>query len=293
MKSVPPMPSIAQVGPLGVVQMPRLWCKVLLDAKGQLAEGYFASGPGFDKRMLDGIEINQEVATAYLRDNLPTYPEFEAWILEQKGGSLSSAMVQQVNESILGYTSTEERLRPYKQGIGLDPDFPTTAYHWLIELDDWKQFHTCLMAGGEGIAKWVPFAVEARGPLGVVQLPRLWSKVLLDARGLLPDGYVPCGNGLDRMVLEGLSVERDPVVDFLTQNLPTYLEFEQWIKGQRDPITEDEVDRVNSQILGHVSPRRAAILEATGMDPNLDETRAHALNRYDDWAEFHRAVIGG
>lgn len=292
MKSVPPIPSVAQTGPLGVVQMPRLWCKLLLDAKGQLAEGYWPSGQGFDKRMLEGIGVNQEAATAYVQESRPTYAQFEAWILAQKGGALPPETVQQVNASILGFTPKEERLRAFKEELGLDPAFPTTDYHWLIEMDDWKQFHTCLMADGEGVSRVIPFAVEARGPIGAVQLPRLWSKVLLDARGLLAEGYHPCGNGLDRVVLEGLSLSRDAALDFLTHHLPTYLEFERWIVAQRGPVTEDEVGRVNAQILGHVAHRRDAILEAAGMDPNLNETRAFVLNRYDDWVEFHKIAVG-
>ncbi len=289
MKTVPPMPSVAQKGTLGVVQMPRFWCKVLLEVKGQLAEGYSASGAGFDKAMLNGLEIDQEVATQYVRDNLPTYPQFEEWVLRQKGGTLPAASVQMVNERILGYTSTEERLRPFKESVGLDPDFPTTAYHWLIELDDWKQFHVRLTAGG-GATKRIPFAVEARGPMGAVQLPRLWSKVLLDAKGLLAEGYVACGNGLDRMALERLSLQREEVVGFLAEATPTYLEFEQWIASQHGPVWPEEVQRLNAEILGHDSPRRAAILDAAGMDPNLNETKAYALNRYDDWAEFHKII---
>ena len=59
-------------------------------------------------------------------------------------------------------------------------------------------------------------AVAAKGPLGVVQLPRLWSKVLLDQRGLLPEGYYPCGLGFDKIVLDGLGLDREEVLAFLT-----------------------------------------------------------------------------
>ena len=43
------------------------------------------------------------------------------------------------------------------------------------------------------------------GPLGVLHLPRFWSKVLMDAKGVLHEDYPACGAGFDQMVLDGLS----------------------------------------------------------------------------------------
>ena len=60
------------------------------------------------------------------------------------------------------------------------------------------------------------------GPLGAIHLPRLWSKVLLSAKGVLEDGYSECGQGFDQMVLDGLKVDRDAAVSFIKDNLSTY-----------------------------------------------------------------------
>ncbi|HET7813341.1 MAG TPA: hypothetical protein VFL13_03080 [Candidatus Baltobacteraceae bacterium] len=36
---------------------------------------------------------------------------------------------------------------------------------------------------------------DVAGPLGVMRLPRLWSKLTLAAHGKLPDDYDECGPG--------------------------------------------------------------------------------------------------
>ena len=54
MDKIVPLIGSAEVGPLGVLHLPRLWLKVSLDGKGALAEGYPAVGTGFDQMVLDG-----------------------------------------------------------------------------------------------------------------------------------------------------------------------------------------------------------------------------------------------
>ncbi|MHB1842900.1 MAG: hypothetical protein ACYCO4_07240 [Sulfobacillus sp.] len=132
-------------------------------------------------------------------------------------------------------------------------------------------------------------SVESKGPLGVVQLPRLWSKVLLDAKGLLPDGYHPCGNGFDRVVLEGLGLDREAVVTFLTDHLPTYPQFETWVVSQVGPISDHTKATINDAILGFAPKpeRRAEIIERLGLPADHPATTMVELNTLDDWAEFH------
>src|SRR5881227_1039447 len=50
------------------------------------------------------------------------------------------------------------------------------------------------------------------GPLGVLQLPRMWLKVSLEQRGLLATGYPGIGKGYDQMVLDALGLKADAVV---------------------------------------------------------------------------------
>ena len=89
-KTVPLIGS-AEVGPLGVLHLPRLWLKVSLDSKGALADGYPAVGQGFDQMVLDGLGLKKEAVVDFIARNKPTYIQFEAWIKEQPGTRLDSA----------------------------------------------------------------------------------------------------------------------------------------------------------------------------------------------------------
>ena len=82
-----PLISSDLAGPLGAIHLPRLWSKVLLSAKGQLEDGYDECGMGFDQMVLDGLGIDRDSAVSYIKGNLPTYPQFESWVLAQRGGS--------------------------------------------------------------------------------------------------------------------------------------------------------------------------------------------------------------
>ena len=74
------------------------------------------------------------------------------------------------------------------------------------------------------------------GPLGVLHLPRFWSKVTLDAVGQLHADYPACGAGFDQMVLDGLGVgvlDKDETLAYISENRPSYTEFEQWILDKK------------------------------------------------------------
>ena len=88
MAGVIPTISSGVKGPLGVLHLPRFWSKVLLDAKGQLHSDYPACGAGFDQMVLDGLGLDKEETLAYISTSLPSYTDFEKWILAKKGGSL-------------------------------------------------------------------------------------------------------------------------------------------------------------------------------------------------------------
>jgi hypothetical protein len=136
-----------------------------------------------------------------------------------------------------------------------------------------------------------PIPVYAKGPLGIVQLPRLWSKVLLSAQGRLREGYSACGDGFDRVVLEGLGLDREEVVQYLTSERPSYFAFEAWILAKKGgTIPAEAVQSINDYILNRVLPeeRRTPFKERSGLPLDLNETLIAQLNTYDDWMEWHR-----
>lgn len=134
------------------------------------------------------------------------------------------------------------------------------------------------------------------GPLGVLHLPRLWSKALLAAQGALADGYKDIGPGYDFMVLEGLGIDPDKARQFIRDSKPTYSQFEQWVR-QYPGVKLDKANifRINASIAGycHEDDVRQEILTAGGLaDDGSVNPGAIDLNNLDDWNTFHAALTG-
>ena len=133
-----------------------------------------------------------------------------------------------------------------------------------------------------------------KGPLGVLHLPRLWQKVSLEAAGKIADGYPGIGAGYDSMVIAGLGLDAEAVRSYITNEKPTYTQFETWIQAQEGATLEaDAIGALNDSIAGynHDADTKAGILAATGLSEGPDD--AINLNNLDDWQEFHAAEIAG
>jgi hypothetical protein len=130
------------------------------------------------------------------------------------------------------------------------------------------------------------------GPLGVLHLPRLWQKMSLGAVGKLADGYANCGPGYDMMTLDALGVDRDALVSFVSDNKPTYVQFEKFIAGNATKLNDASIAELNAAITGyqHTDATRQSILAAAGL-PDGTPTDAVNLNNLDDWQEFHSAEL--
>ena len=131
-------------GPLGVLHLPRFWSKVLMDAKGVLHEDYPACGAGFDQMVLDGLGLDKDATLAYISDNSPSYPQFEAWVLEQSGGSLDQGAVSELNAAIAGYNHDDDTRGGILGASGIDDDGSILDAVNLNNLDDWYELHASL-----------------------------------------------------------------------------------------------------------------------------------------------------
>jgi hypothetical protein len=132
------------------------------------------------------------------------------------------------------------------------------------------------------------------GPLGVLHLPRLWLKVSLESVGKLAPGYPGAGKGYDQMVIDGLGLNRDAVINFIKQNKPTYPQFEAWVKQNATKLDKGSVDKLNSAIRGYIhdDSTRKSILGASNIPDDGGACKdAVNLNNLDDWKEFHEAVL--
>lgn len=144
MAGIIPTISSGVAGPLGVLHLPRFWSKVLMDAKGVLHEDYPACGMGYDQMVLDALGLDKETTLAYIADNSPTYPQFEAWVLEQSGGSLDADAVAKLNAAIEGYNHDDDTRKGILDANGLEDDGSILDAVNLNNLDDWCEFHASL-----------------------------------------------------------------------------------------------------------------------------------------------------
>lgn len=139
-----PTISSGVAGPLGVLHLPRFWSKALMDAKGVLHEDYPACGGGFDQMVLDALGLDKDATLAYINANSPTYPQFEAWILEQSGGSLDADAVAQLNTAVTGYNHDDDTRSSILTASGIADDGSILDAVNLNNLDDWHEFHASL-----------------------------------------------------------------------------------------------------------------------------------------------------
>lgn len=131
------------------------------------------------------------------------------------------------------------------------------------------------------------------GPLRLKHLPRLWIKTLLSAAGRLPEGYKDIRPGFDYVVLEGLAIDPDVARDFIFNNRPSYLAFEQWIREQPGvDISPENIAKINEAIVRgkKVPEARLQILQECGLPEDTPLEDGIMLNNLDDWRAVHERV---
>lgn len=129
------------------------------------------------------------------------------------------------------------------------------------------------------------------GPLGAIHLPRLWLKLSLASIDALPEGYDECGMGFDAMTLSALGLDRQKTIDFVRQQKPSYMEFEEWVvaNGKTDAAT---IERHNAAVRGynHADDLGRDMRSASKIKKESVKD-AVSLNTVEDLDEFHRRHI--
>ena len=292
---VPMISSICK-GSLGVCQLPRTWWKTLTRAVNLLDSAYPDNSGGLDAWCLQAIELDIDETYDYLRSELPDYVTFERWILDRKDNQLPAARVDRFNE-IVKY---RRHIRPHKitetyADIGFDPDVDTyTSALLLNTLQDWHLFHANdYNSDQHDIPANISPLVSSIdvGPLDVMQLPRTWYKVILEAKGLLNSDYPACGGGLDQRVLDALGLEREETLAFIRDNRPTYMAFEFWVIDRIKEVDRAKVDAFQTLMLNreHSEPKRTDIHELTGCDRSISS--GVLLNHLEDWRYAYDVTI--
>ena len=140
-----PMISSGTAGPLGVLHLPRLWLKVSLEEAGKLAAGYPGIGRGFDAMTCAALGLDEQAVKDYIRQNKPTYTQFEAWV-KKNAKNLTPEAVEKHNAAVRGYNHDDET-RKGILGACAVPDDAAAAKDAvnLNNLDDWNEFHQAVL----------------------------------------------------------------------------------------------------------------------------------------------------
>ena len=133
---------------------------------------------------------------------------------------------------------------------------------------------------------------DTAGPLGAIHLPRLWTKLTLASAGLLPQGYDECGKGFDQMTLDDLGLDRQKTIDFIKNNRPKYIAFEEWVVAQNGgSISPDRIRKHNEAIRGynHADDLAGKMRNSSGIK-NASIKDAVTLNTIEDLDDVHAQV---
>ena len=139
-----PLIGSSEAGPLGAIHLPRLWLKVTLSASGALHDDYDECGAGFDQMVLDGLGVDRDAALDYLKSNMPTYPQFEQWVVDQNGGSIDQSVVDTSNAAITGYEHGDDIVSAISDAAATNADHAIKDAVTLNALEDWNDIHASL-----------------------------------------------------------------------------------------------------------------------------------------------------
>jgi hypothetical protein len=126
------------------------------------------------------------------------------------------------------------------------------------------------------------------GPLGIVHLPRFWSKMRAHAYGALAEGYRHGVGGSDEALLTAFGIDGDAFASYIAADAPDYQTLETWVRAHATDLSAETIRTFNDQITGFEmpDPRRTEWSARFGL---TDGTFALAvgLNQLDDWDLVH------
>lgn len=141
MSTYVPLISSGAVGPLGVLHLPRFWQKASLEARGKLDSRYPGCGKGYDQMTLNALGLDREKTLAFIKDQRPSYPQFEAWVKAQPGVKLDAASIEKHNAAVRGFNHDEATRKGILSANGIPDDGKILDAVRLNDLDSWNEFH--------------------------------------------------------------------------------------------------------------------------------------------------------
>lgn len=138
-QKVVPLLSSSVAGPLGAIHLPRLWSKLTLYHAGVLADGYDFAGAGFDQMTIDALGLKRDDVIKFVKDKHPTYLQFEQYVLDQNGGSLSKDKIEAHNAAIRSYNHSDELAASMQKASGAQAHIKDAVT--LNTLEDMDELH--------------------------------------------------------------------------------------------------------------------------------------------------------
>ena len=108
--------------------------------------------PLFGSRRDDGareraaLGLDEQAVKDYIRENKPTYTQFEAWV-KKNAKTLTPDAIEKHNASVRGYNHDDETRKGVLGACDIadDASAPKDAVN-LNNLDDWYEFHRAVLA---------------------------------------------------------------------------------------------------------------------------------------------------
>jgi hypothetical protein len=110
-----------------------------------LAAGYPGIGRGFDAMTCAALGLDERAVTDFIKQNKPTYPEFEAWV-KKNAKSLTPDAIEKHNAAVRGYIHDDDTRKGVLGACNIadDASAPKDAVN-LNNLDDWYEFHQAVL----------------------------------------------------------------------------------------------------------------------------------------------------
>jgi hypothetical protein len=96
-----------EVGAIGVLQLKRLWSRIMIQRTGAPAPEGAEREWAADNTVISGLGLGLHETLRHLYATGPSFEQFESWILERNGGSIDSARIDRINRALRGDVARE------------------------------------------------------------------------------------------------------------------------------------------------------------------------------------------
>ena len=294
MEKIVPLTGQTVKGPLGLAHLPRLWLKCTLSAAHLLPDGYLDDYLGSNKTIIDAVGLEPDATFAFLKTK-PEYRAFEAWV-KANARNLNAVSIAASNAAIDAQIKPDDKAEAVREMAGVS-DASIVSSPMLNALDDWETVRLNVLAhAGKPMQTIVPaISSQSTGPLGLMHLPRLWLKALLNKNNVLFDGWKSGeASGFDKWFSGQVGVDLDAMVAFVHAEMPQYMLLEAWFVQNAAKASSAEIAEHNALMRVRVKPDHIAAEErlTLGIDDPAYNLSLE-MNDLVDWLQLHEQLLGG